>query len=71
MSAREILEIATPSSSVSTRNFLFLCLTILLLITIVNSRGVPEVGAVFMIPAYLFVGTLFGTIALGLFRVKM
>ena len=33
-----------------------LCLVILLLITLVNLRGVRETGALFMIPTYLFVG---------------
>jgi amino acid transporter len=35
-----------------------LCLGILVIITIVNLRGVRETGAVFIIPTYLFVGTL-------------
>jgi amino acid transporter len=35
-----------------------LCLAILLIITIVNLRGVREAGAVFIFPTYLFVGTL-------------
>jgi amino acid transporter len=50
------------------RHTLALCLAILLLLTIVNLRGVREVGAVFMIPTYLFVGTLLGTIVVGLFK---
>ncbi len=41
-----------------------LCLAILVLVTIVNLRGVRETGMVFMVPTYLFVGTLLGTIAL-------
>jgi amino acid transporter len=47
---------------------LVMCLGILLLITIVNLRGVKEAGGVFMIPTYLFVGTLLITILLGVFR---
>ena len=47
---------------------LALCLGILLLITIVNLRGVKEAGGVFMIPTYLFVGTLLITILIGVFR---
>jgi len=47
---------------------LLLCLVILILITLVNLRGVRETGAVFMLPTYLFVGSLLGTLALGLFR---
>src|ERR1700751_867230 len=35
-----------------------LCLVILLLIAIVNLRGLREAGKVFMIPTYLFIGTL-------------
>ncbi|HKS96092.1 MAG TPA: APC family permease [Terriglobia bacterium] len=45
-----------------------LCLVILLALTIVNLRGVREVGAVFMIPTYLFIVTLLGTLALGLVK---
>jgi amino acid transporter len=47
---------------------LALCLGILLLITIVNLRGVKEAGGVFMIPTYLFLGTLLLTILIGVFR---
>src|SRR5580698_945499 len=47
---------------------LAMCLGILLLITIVNLRGVKEAGGVFMIPTYLFLGTLLITILIGLFR---
>ncbi len=47
---------------------LALCLGILLLITIVNLRGVKEAGGVFMIPTYLFLGTLLITIFIGLFK---
>ncbi|HEV2494838.1 MAG TPA: APC family permease [Terriglobia bacterium] len=50
------------------RHTLALCLVILLLLTLVNLRGVHEVGAVFMIPTYLFIATLLGTIALGLVK---
>jgi amino acid transporter len=46
-----------------------LCLTILVLITIINLRGVREAGVVFMVPTYLFVGTLLITIGVGVFRV--
>jgi amino acid transporter len=47
------------------RHTLALCLGILLLITIVNLRGVREAGAVFLLPTYLFVGTLLIAIAIG------
>lgn len=45
-----------------------ICLGILLLVTVVNLRGVREAGVVFMVPTYLFVGTLLITIAVGLVR---
>src|ERR1700720_2811337 len=47
---------------------LAMCLGILLVITMVNLRGVKEAGGVFMIPTYLFVGTLLITILIGVFR---
>jgi amino acid transporter len=46
-----------------------MCLGILVVITILNMRGVRDAGAVFMIPTYLFVGTLLITIIGGLIRV--
>ena len=48
-----------------------ICLGILLIITIVNLRGVREAGVVFMVPTYLFVGTLLITIAGGLIRAAL
>lgn len=42
-----------------------LCLAILLIVTIVNLRGVREAGVVFMVPTYLFVGCLFLMIGIG------
>ncbi|HMD99316.1 MAG TPA: APC family permease [Terriglobia bacterium] len=47
---------------------LLICLVILLLITIVNLRGVRETGAVFIIPTYIFVGSLLVTLMLGLVK---
>jgi amino acid transporter len=47
---------------------LSLCLAILLVVTIVNLRGVREAGAVFLIPTYLFVGSLLVAIVLGLVK---
>jgi amino acid transporter len=44
---------------------LALCLFILLLVTLVNLRGTRETGIVFMIPTYLFVGTLLITVIAG------
>jgi amino acid transporter len=46
-----------------------LCVGILLVITVMNLRGLREAGFAFMFPTYLFVGTLFITIAGGLFHV--
>lgn len=43
-----------------------LCLGILLLLTIVNLRGIRTAGLVFMLPTYLFVACLGGTIVWGL-----
>ena len=45
-----------------------LCIAILAVITIVNLRGVREAGIFFMIPTYLFVGTLLAAIAIGTFK---
>jgi amino acid transporter len=44
---------------------LSLCLIILVAITIVNLRGVREAGIVFMLPTYLFLGSLLIAIAMG------
>ena len=46
-----------------------LCVGILIVITVLNLRGVREAGVVFAIPTYLFVGTLLITIVAGIFRV--
>jgi amino acid transporter len=46
-----------------------LCLAVLLILTIVNMRGVHDTGVVFMIPTYLFTGTLLIVIAVGAWRV--
>jgi amino acid transporter len=45
-----------------------LCLAILILITIINLRGVRETGGVFLLPTYVFVACLLGLIAVGLFK---
>src|SRR5579883_583858 len=47
---------------------LALCLAILLIITLVNLRGVRETGTVFMIPTYLFIGTMLATLGLGVVK---
>jgi amino acid transporter len=53
---------ATPSLLPHT---LLICLVILLLITLVNLRGVRETGAVFIIPTYIFIGSLLITLIIG------
>ena len=47
---------------------LALCLAILLTLTLVNMRGVKDTGIAFLIPTYLFVGTLLLVIAVGTVR---
>jgi amino acid transporter len=42
-----------------------MCVGILIVVTILNLRGVREAGVVFAVPTYLFVGTLLITIAAG------
>ena len=42
-----------------------LCLGVLVVLTIVNMRGVHDTGVVFMIPTYMFTGTLLIVIAVG------
>jgi amino acid transporter len=44
---------------------LALCLMVLAILTLVNMRGVHDTGVVFMIPTYLFTGTLLIVIAFG------
>ena len=48
-----------------------LCVVILILITILNLRGVREAGTAFAVPTYLFVGTLLITIGAGVLRVLL
>jgi len=47
---------------------LALCLGILIIVTIVNLRGVREAGLVFMIPTYAFLGSLLIAIFIGVTR---
>jgi len=47
---------------------LALCLAILALLTLINMRGVKDTGSAFLIPTYLFVGTLLIVIAVGAIR---
>jgi amino acid transporter len=48
-----------------------LCVGILVIITVLNLRGVKDAGIAFMIPTYLFVGTLLIMIGGGVIRVLM
>ena len=45
-----------------------LCLGILLLITIVNLRGMQESGGVFLVPTYIFIGCLLTLIVIGVVK---
>ncbi len=48
---------------------LVLCLAVLVILTLVNLRGVKEAGSAFIAPTYLFVGTLAVVILVGLYKV--
>ena len=48
-----------------------LCVGILVVITILNLRGVKDAGLAFALPTYLFVGTLLITIVAGIIRVLL
>ncbi|MCU1308548.1 MAG: amino acid permease-associated region [Acidobacteriaceae bacterium] len=50
------------------RHTLALCLVILLMITIVNLRGVRETGVAFMIPTYVFVACLSVALIMGVWK---
>lgn len=56
---------AVPSLQSQT---LRLCLGILILITIINLRGVQETGGVFLLPTYIFIACLLGVIVVGLVK---
>src|SRR5271163_452102 len=48
---------------------LALCLAVLVILTVVNLRGIKEAGTAFVAPTYLFVGTLLAVIVIGLYKV--
>jgi amino acid transporter len=48
---------------------LALCLAVLVILTVVNLRGVKEAGTAFVAPTYLFVGTLTLVILVGFYKV--
>jgi amino acid transporter len=50
---------------------LSICLGILLVLAIVNLRGVSETGAIFLIPTYVFVACLLGMITVGVAKVLL
>lgn len=50
------------------KHTLAICLGILFLLTLVNMRGVRETGGAFLVPTYLFVGTLLVVICVGLVK---
>lgn len=50
------------------RHTLALCLFILAILTLINMRGVRDTGVAFLVPTYLFLGTLLIVIGLGLFH---
>jgi amino acid transporter len=45
-----------------------LCLGVLVILTVINMRGVHDTGVVFMIPTYLFAGTLLIVIGVGIWH---
>ena len=47
---------------------LLICLVILAILVIVNLRGVKEAGKAFIVPTFLFVGTLLTFIAVGMWK---
>src|ERR1022692_796084 len=48
---------------------LLMCIVILAVLALINMRGVKDTGAAFIIPTFLFVGTLLTTICVGVFHV--
>src|SRR5215469_6090215 len=48
-----------------------LCLGILVVITVVNLRGVKDTGTAFLVPTYVFVGSLLLTILVGVSKTMM
>ncbi len=47
------------------------CLGILVVITLINLRGVREAGILFMVPTYLFVGSLLIALAIGFLKLLL
>ena len=61
----EALVSAFPSLLPHTLAF---CLAILALLTLINIRGTKDTGIAFLIPTYMFIGTLVAVIGVGAFR---
>jgi amino acid transporter len=61
----EALTSAFPSLLPHTLAF---CLLILAILTLINMRGTKDTGVAFLIPTYMFIGTLVIVICLGAFR---
>src|SRR3984885_14899586 len=47
---------------------LLICLVILVILALVNMRGVKDTGTAFILPTFLFVGTLLALIAVGMWK---
>jgi len=47
---------------------LLICLVILMILALVNMRGVKDTGTAFILPTFLFVGTLLTLIAVGMWK---
>lgn len=62
----EALVSAFPSLLPHTLAF---CLLILAILTLINMRGTKDTGIAFLIPTYMFIGTLLFVIGVGAFRV--
>jgi amino acid transporter len=62
----EALVSAFPSLLPHTLAF---CLGILAILTLINMRGTKDTGIAFLIPTYMFIGTLLFVLGLGAFRV--
>jgi amino acid transporter len=50
------------------RHTLLICLVILVLLVLVNLRGVKDTGTAFILPTFLFVGTLLTLIGVGMWK---
>src|SRR6201985_235768 len=50
------------------KHTLLICLAILVILAIVNLRGVKDTGAAFILPTFLFVGTLLTLIGVGMWK---